>query len=220
MKHLTIALLIVVMTVGTSFAFGLPSLGANNKDQSGVSIDDAMKSQSDLVAAYVAGNKYDLETKSIIADALGLREEAATLMMASESINDGNVKDIPATRAKTEDAQKAMESKMADSKDLSDEAKLKVGESLVCLTKCVVSYKQASDYSQTALDSAQNVVKNSSVTEVFTVKKKLDPVLTIAPKVPGDLTSVVDTSTKYLAFAKSVGVEPPADLESALGGLD
>ena len=129
-------------------------------------------------------------------------------------------KDIPATHAKTEDAQKAMESKMADSKDLSDEAKLKVGESLVCLTKCVVSYKQAADYSQTALDSAQNVVKNSSVTEVFTVKKKLDPVLTIAPKVPGDLTSVVDTSTKYLAFAKSVGVEPPADLESALGGLD
>ena len=95
MKHLTIALLIVVMTVETSFAFGLPSLGANNKDQSGVSIDDAMKSQSDLVAAYVAGNKYDLETKSIIADALGLREEAATLMMASESINDGNVERHP-----------------------------------------------------------------------------------------------------------------------------
>ena len=220
MKKLTISLLIVVMSVGTSFAFGLPSLGSKSKDQSAVSIDDAMKSQSNLVAAYVAGNKYDLETKSLIAEALGLRDEATTLKMASESINEGNVKDIPATRAKTKDAQKAMESKMADSKDLSDDAKLKIGKSLLCLTKCVVSYKKATDLSQSALDSAKSVVKNSSLTEVVSVKKKLDPVLTIAPKVPADLTSVVETSTKYLAFAKSAGVKPPADLESALGGLD
>jgi hypothetical protein len=220
MKKLAIALLIVVTAVGTSFAFGMPGFGKKSKNKPAVSIDEAMASQSNLVAAYVAGNKYDLETKSLIAEALGLRDEASTLKMASESINEGNVKDIPATRAKTEDAQKAMESKMADSNELSDDAKATIGKSLVCLTKCVVSYKQAADLSQSALDSAQSVVKNSSMTEVVTVKKKLDPVLTIAPKVPGDMTSIVETSTKYLAFAKSAGVKPPSDLESALGSLD
>ncbi|RLF06673.1 MAG: hypothetical protein DRJ64_04200, partial [Thermoprotei archaeon] len=69
------------------------------------------------------------------------------------------------------------------------------------------------------LESAQSVVKNASMTEVMSLKDKLSPVLSIAPNVPGDLTSVISTATKYVQFAKSAGVKPPSDLTSALGDL-
>jgi hypothetical protein len=220
MKKLLLALLIVTMTTATGFAFGIPKLSKQSGGAPAVTMDQALKTQNDLVAAYVAGKKYDLETKAMIAEALGLREEAAVLMTASESISEGNVQDIPATQAKTEEAQQAMEEKMADSKELSKEAQIKVGESLLCLTKSVLNYKKAVDLSHNALDSAQSVVKSSSPTEVFKVKKQLNPVLTIAPKLPDDLVSVAETSSRYVAFAKTVGVEPPADLESALGNLE
>lgn len=219
MKKVTIALVMIVLMAGTSFAFGVPSFGGKKDAAPAVSLEDAMAAQTDLVSAYVTGNKADLETKSIIADALGLRDQAAELMTASESINEGNAKDISATQAKTEGAQKAIDEKMDGSKELSAEAKKKVGLSLVSLTKCVLAYKTAADLSTGALDSAQSVVKSASMTEVMSIKKDLGPVLSIAPKVPGDLTSVVTTATKYVQFAKSAGVEPPSDLTSALGDL-
>ena len=218
MKKTAIVILMVLMTVTSSWALGLPKL-VGGGDDSGPTIEDAMGIQNDLVSAYVDGNKYDLEAKSIIADALGLKEQAATLKMASESINEGNVKDIDANRVKTEDAQKAIDKKMTESEALSDESKAKIGESLVCLTKCVVSYKKAADLSQGALESAQAVVKNAPITQMVTIKKKLDPVLTIAPKVPSDLPSVVETTSRYVQFARSAGVEPPSDLEAALGDI-
>ena len=69
------------------------------------------------------------------------------------------------------------------------------------------------------MESAQSVVKNASMTKVMSIKNDLGPVLSIAPKVPGDLTSVVATATKYVQFAKNAGVKPPSDLTSALGDL-
>lgn len=219
MKRVTIALVMIVLMAGSSFAFGVPSFGSKSDSAPAVSLEDAMAAQTDLISAYVAGNKADLETKSIIAEALGLKDQAAELMMASESINEGNAKDISATQAKTESAQSAIEEKMSSSKDLSADAKKKVGLSLVSLTKCVLAYKSAADLSTGALDSAQSVVKNAPMTQKLSVKKDLDPLLSIAPKVPGDLTSIVTTATKYVQFAKSAGVEPPSDLTSALGDL-
>lgn len=218
MKKILIGVLILLFTSTTVFSFGIPKMGGGDKKPA-VSLEDALVSQKDLVAAYVAGNKYDLETKAILADALGLKDEAATLKTASESINEGNAKDISATQAKTENAQKAIEAKMDASKELSADAKKKVGKSLLSLTKSVVSYKKAAELSTGALDSAKSVVKNASMTDALSIKKKLSNVLKIAPKVPGDLSSIASTATKYMSFAKSAGVKPPSDLEGALGSL-
>ena len=219
MKRVTIALVMIVLMAGSSFAFGVPSFGAKKAAAPAISLDAVMAAQTDLVSAYVAGNKLDLQTKSILADALGLKEQSATLLTASESINEGNAKDIPATQAKTEDAQNAINEKMDASKELSADAKGKVGESLLTLGMSVVSYKQAADLSKGALDSAQSVIKSASMTDAMSLKKKLDPVLSIAPKVPGDLTSVLSTATKYIQFAKSAGVAIPKDATAALGAL-
>ena len=218
MKKILIGVLILLFTSTSVFSFGVPKIGGGDKKPA-VSLEDALVAQNDLVGAYVAGNKYDLETKAILADALGLKDEAAELKMASESINEGNSKDISATQAKTKNAQKAIEAKMGESKELSTDAKKKVGESLASLTKSVISYKKAAELSTGALDSAKSVVKNASMTDALSIKKKLGSVLKIAPKVPGDLISIASTATKYMSFAKSAGVKPPSDLTSALGDL-
>ena len=69
MKRVTLALVMIVLMAGSSFAFGVPSFGSKSYSAPSVSLEDAMAAQTDLISAYVAGNKADLETKSIIADA-------------------------------------------------------------------------------------------------------------------------------------------------------
>ena len=218
MKKILIGVLILLFTSTSVFSFNIPKMGGKDKKPA-VSLEDALVAQKDLVGAYVAGNKYDLVTKAILADALGLKDEAAELKTASESINEGNAKDISATQAKTENAQKAIEAKMDASKELSADAKKKVGASFLSLTAAVISYKKAVELSAGALDSAKSVVKNASMTDALSIKKQLSDVLEIAPQVPGDLSSIASTATKYIQFAKSAGVKPPSDLTSALGDL-
>lgn len=219
MKNVTIALLVLVMTSGNVFAFGIPSFGVKKAATSSVSLEDAMSSQDDLVSAYVAGNKFDFKTKALLAEALGLRDEAATFQTAADSIGVGNVKDIAATQAQTEGAQEAIELKMAESEGLSSESKAMVCESLVCLAASVTNYKKAAELSSGALESATSVIKGASLTNVVSLKSKLGPVLSVAPKVPGALTSIVATASKYFAFAKSAGISVPSDAGSVLGAL-
>lgn len=218
MKKVLATLLVGLFIVTLGFANGLPGIGAK-KSSSEVNIEEALSAQSNLVNAYVAGNIYDLESKSLLAEALGFKDYAATLRMASESINDGNVKDIPSIQAKTEEAQKAIDAKMAESSELSEEAKVKVVESLGSLALCIVNYKSAVDYSKPALESATAAVKDASPMKVLSVKQNFDLALFIGPKVPTDFASLVQTATRYIAFAKSAGIEPPLDLEDALGDL-
>jgi len=219
MKKLSMALFMVFFSVGQLFAFGVPSFGGKSAESPTISIEDAMASQSSFVASYVTGNVLDLETKSLLAEALGLDDQANELRVAAKSMNEGNAKDIAATVAKTEAATKAVDEKMKDSGDLSGDAKKKVAESLLTLTGCVVAYKTAAELAPSALESAQSVVKSASLMDAMSIKNKLGPVLTIAPKIPGDLSSIVTTASKYVEFARNSGVKPPSNLMSALGDL-
>lgn len=214
MKRVFMAMLMVMFFSSSVLAFDVPGLGGN---KSGGGFENAMAAQAGFVGAYVAGNKYDFEAKALAAEALGLKEEAATLKIAAESINEGNAKDIPATKTKTEDAQGAIDKKMAESKELTAESKALLGKSLLNMANSVINYKKASELSKGALTSAQSAVKGTSPMNMPSVKKDLDPIFTIGPKMPGDLASVIETASRYSKFARSAGVEPPDNLKSALG---
>lgn len=220
MKKMVIVLAIVALSVGPAFGFtkGLTG-GGNKQDAAAVTMDDAVASQSNLMKAYSQGVKYNLATQGTMAEALGLKEEAAKLHTAAESIQEGNAKGIEATKAETASLTEVVDQKMAAGGDLSDGAKKKVGQSLLTMAKSLLAYKTAADMSKSTLDLAQDVIKDAPMTQKISAKKTLDPVLTIAPKVPGELANVTTTAKQYIDFAKSVGVEPPADLNKALGDL-
>lgn len=220
MKRIIVALVVVLAMAGQGWAFGVPGLGKKEETKApSFSLDDALAAQGDLIKAYADGNKFDLMTKSLMADALGLKEDAATLKTAAESIDAGNVEGIEAAQAKTEAAQTAVAQKMEKSDKLSADAQMTVGKSLVTLGSCLLSYKAAASQCDKSIDMAKNVIDNASLMNKMSVKKQLDPVLSVAPKVPGDLESLMGTAKKYVEFAKSAGVEPPSDLKQAIGDL-
>jgi hypothetical protein len=214
------ALLIVLLTTGVGFAFGLPSIpGVGDASSASASLEDAVSAQTDLENAYSNGAKFNLQTQGLMAEALGLKDEAAKFLTAADGIQEGNAKSVEATRATTEGLSAVVEQKMAQGEVLSTESKKKVGESLVTMAQSLLSYKIAADKSQSSLEMAKSVIANAPLTQKLSAKNTLNPVLTIAPKVPGDLASVAATAKKYMAFAKSAGIEPPSDLNSALGDL-
>lgn len=220
MKKVVVSLSIVFLTAGSVFAFGVPSMpGASAKKSASVSMEDAVSSQADLVQAYSNGVKLNLQTQSIMADALGLKDESAKLLTAAESINEGNAKGIDATVAGTKSQSEAVANKMAEGGELSGESKKLVGKSLVTMGLSLVSYKQAAGKAKDSLDMAQSVIKSASMTQKLSAKDTLSPVLSIAPKVPGDLVNIASVAKKYIDFAKSAGIKPPSDLTKALGDL-
>lgn len=220
MKKMVIVLAVVVLTVGPAFGFTKGLIGGGkNQAASAVTMDDAVASQSDLVKSYSQGVKYNFQTQSTMAAALGLKEEAAKLHTAAESIQEGNVKGIEAAKAETAGLTEAVDKKVAAGGELSDEAKKKVGQSLITMCKSLLAYRTAADMSKSTLELAQTVIKDAPITQKMSAKKTLDPVLTIGPKVPGEMANMASTAKHYIDFAKSVGVEPPADLNKALGDL-
>jgi hypothetical protein len=220
MNKILIVLSIVLLTAVSASAFTKGLSGGAKKDGAvSITMDDAVASQSNLVKAYANGVKFNLQTQGIMAEALGLKEDAAQLQTAANSIQDGNSKGIDAARAETQSVSANVEKKMAEGGELSADARIKVGESLITLTQCILSYKDAVSMSKTSLDMAQTVIKDAPMLQKASAKSTLEPVLTIAPKMPGDLVSVTTTAKKYIEFAKSAGIEAPADLNKALGDL-
>lgn len=222
MKKLIVASLAMVLTAGPAFSFGLPkipSVGSEKSAASAVSIEDALASQADLVKAYSKGVKFNLQTQGLMAEALGLKTEAAKLIAAAEGIQEGNVEGIEATKAETAAVSETVEKKMSEGSELSGESKKTVAKSLGTMALSLLSYRNAADKTQSSLQMAKSVIENAPMTQKLSAKNQLDSVLKVAPKIPGDLSNVVMTAKKYVDFAKSAGVAPPADLNTALGDL-
>jgi len=219
MKKVLAVLFCSLFVVSSAFAFGVPGLGGGGGSKSSASLDDAVSAQNDLVKAYVQGAKNNMEAQATMADALGLKEQSAVFTATAEGINESNAKDVPAEVAKTEDASKEIADALKNAKELSADSKKKVAMSLLPLAVSLTNYKVAGDKSKTSLEMAKSVIENASMMDKVKAKKQLDPVLAIAPKVPGDLAALASTAKNYIQFAKSNKIEVPKDVTKALGDL-
>lgn len=220
MKKVVVVCSLMVLVAGSAFGWGIPKLGGEAKsDAPAASLEDAIKAQKDLVSAYAEGAKLNYQAQGLMAGALGLKEEAAKYETAAKSAGTGNFQDMEAAQANTKDMSKVILEKMTSGESLSSDAKKQLAASLIPMAGSIVSYKNAASKAKGALESAKSVISNAPMTEKASAKKQLDPVLTIAPKVPGDVTEVAATAKKYIEFCKSAGVEPPSDLTKALGDL-
>jgi len=219
MARVVVVVLALMMISVNGFAFGLPKAPAmgSASGKSAVSIDDALSMQNDLLKAYANGVKLNCEAQSIMSEALGLDSLAADLKAESDGLSETNVDGLEASVAKSKAATDAISKKMAESKELSAEAKGKVAKSLVPLGLSLLSYKSAAEKGVSALDGAKSVIENAPMTQKLSAKSKLDPILSIAPSLPGDLSNVIAMAGKYVEFAKSNDIEPPKGLNDALG---
>ncbi len=224
MKKTMISLILVMIMLFISssvLAFGLKLPGKKKVSDSAVSLDDTIKEQGDLVKIYEKALKLDQDANFMLVEAIKGKEKADQYREQAKGVTSGNCnsdyikKKVKITKEAHEESAKCS----AKVGELSTESKEKVGESMILMAESVICYKQAATKSKTCLDNAKSVVKSAPMTKKLSVKKKLDPVLTIGPKMPGSLVEAGKTLKNLVAFAKSNKIKVPQKATQALGEL-
>jgi len=172
-----------------------------------------MSGQGDsLVRTYVAANKDVLLANFHMAEALGLKDAAATSKATADALTDG------ATKGNLEDANKAVgetsgavAAEMAKKPKLDAAAKAKFQEGLVKLVQGVIKYK---GLRKPAQDFAAGVSRASP-----TQLPRLQSGIYVATNAPSSISNAATALNNVIAFAKSNDIPVPPDATNALAAL-
>ena len=205
---------VALVFAGTAEAqFGGLGKKKEEKGGGGASQADVELQQEKLVNSFVTAQQNLLEAQSLVAEALGLKEEKEKLDVERKSLSSGNVdkKALKKTVGLTENAQKAIQKKMDAGEALSAEGKTLIAKSLVPYAKSVAGVAAMVDDAKNLADGIQAQIKSAGMMGAMKVKKAFDVGLYIAPKVPGFATGMVKQLGSMVSFAKKNGVKVPKD---------
>lgn len=211
MKNLIASTLVAVafaFPVAAFAQFSLPSIPGLSKGSSGGGAD--LGGQQDaLVRGFVAANKDVLSANAKMAAALGLKDKAGSAQATADSLNDG------ATKGNLEEANKVVadsggEIAAAQAKKpvLDAAAKATYAQGLLSLVSGVSKYvglgKNVKDMSS-SLSSASPMML-----------PKLQSAAYVVSNFPGSASNVTTALKNAIDFAKSNGIEVPADAQKLI----
>lgn len=185
-----------------SFAFGLPPIPgiSGGASSGGASQADLSGQQDTLVRNFVGASKLVLAANSKLADALGLKKQAATADQTAGSLGDG------ATKGNLEDSNKvvadtsgAIAEELAKKPVLDAAAKAKYAEGIGNLVGGTVKY---AGLGKDVMDMG-NSMKSASPMALA----KLGSAAYIVSKFPGSASDLYKTVKAAIDFAKSQGIE-------------
>lgn len=174
---------------------------------------DAVNGQNDaLVRGYVAANKDVLLANAQMADALGLKDAAATARATADALTDG------ATKGNLEDSNKAVSAstdavsaEMAKGPKLDAAAKQKYSKGMAQLGSGVLRYIALAGPAQQFSAS----LKNASPMML----PKLQAGIYVASQLPSGLSNLATSMKSANAFAKSNDIPVPPDATKAMAAL-
>lgn len=202
-----VASLITVAPVAYA-QFSMPSIpGMGNKS---AATGDLSGTQDQLVKQYVDANKTVLQGNAQMADAIGLKDQAAIARTAGESLGDGATKGnlSDADKVTSETSQKLTEKLNDKSIVLDADAKKKFAGSLVTMASALVKYVGL----RTPVQSFSTNLKGASPMML----PKLQTGMYIATSLPGNVKTLQSALGNAVSFAKSHGVAVPSETTSAL----
>lgn len=208
----------VLIALPMAAAAQLPSLknlpGLGSLPIPGNSADaGAVAGQNDaLVRGYVGANKDVLLANALMAEALGLKDQAATARATADALTEG------ATRGNLEDSNKAVSASttavaeaIATSPKLDAQSKATYQSGLAKLAQGVIRYvklrKPAQDFSAG--------LKGASLAAL----PKLQSGIYIVGQLPGGISNLATSLQNATAFAKSNDIPVPPDATEALAAL-
>lgn len=198
------------------FAIDLPSFGGEGK-KAPAETTDASASQDELVKAYVAANTETLLGQQSLAEALGLKDEAAKTAAAIESLKSGATEDgLKSANAVQSDTDSAIASSMAKNTALSDESKAKFSEGLGHYGAGLVGTIKLKDAATTFQKAAQSQIGAASMLEKMSVTKKLSAGVFVAKNLPGHIGALASGLRNAISFAQSHKIPVPDDATKAL----
>jgi hypothetical protein len=171
---------------------------------------DLVASQTGLVTSYVAASKDVLTAQAKMLQALGLKDQAAKAQAEANSLSagatTGQLKDEESAQS---DASKQLADALkAPAPALDAEAKQTYTQGLVSLAAGLVKYTGM----RGDIDSFKNGLSGASLMQT----PKLQSGAFIVKSFPGNLQNLTDTMKNAVAFAKSHGIEVPADATSVI----
>jgi hypothetical protein len=185
---------------------GLGGLVGGSKSGSANAGADLGPQQDQLSRTYVAAGKDVLTANDHFADALGIKAQVVNATATADSISAKNIEDqdkaISANAAAISDAMKAG----ATLKD--GEAKAKYVKGLVSLAVALKKYKDMGPAAQSFGSSLSSASP--------TMLPKLQAGAYIVKSLPSSVTNLSNSLKSAIDFAKSNGVEVPADATSVL----
>jgi len=212
-----IAMGVTIITIQTPAQAQLGGLlkkkGADNSGGGGIDKNtfgkSAEKAVDDLLAARIAF----LEAKAKMMDAIGIKADSVTKasegLRAKEGSTSDKVKRLETVSKQTEGSDKEFVAKMAESKDLSADSKLKFAEGAAKFIEGVILEKDQIENIQKLVEQGQSLVQSASPLEKAGIVTMVKPVTTMATIVPGDVKEGASTLSKIFAFAKSQKVTIP-----------
>jgi hypothetical protein len=210
MSRLAAALVVSLITLAPAAQaqFSMPSLpGMGKSTGSG----DLSGSQDQLVRQYADANKTVLQANAQMADAVGLKEEAAAMRASSETLNDGATKGSLADADKvTSDTTRKLTEKLNDKTTVVDaEGKKKYTAGLVTMASGMVKYVAMKAPFQTF---SSNIKSASPM-----MLPKLQSGAYIVSNLPGNAKNLGTALSNAVAFAKSHDIAVPKEATAALG---
>jgi hypothetical protein len=216
---LAVLVSLMVAAAGTSSAqFGSLMKKKDSGGGIGASQGDVEAQQSQLVKRFVGAQEDLIDAQSLIADALGLKEEKEKLDTEAKALGTGNVdkSSLQKSVTLTENANKAIQKKIDEGATLSDKGKVLLGKSLVPYAKSVTGTGGMVADAKILADGIQGQIKAAGMTGAMKIKKAFDVGLYLAPKIPTFAGGQLSQLKKMIDFARKAGVKIPKDVNDAI----
>lgn len=218
----SVATAVVALTMlnGTGFAQSLPSLGGSKTAVPPGT--DASASQDQLVKAYVAADVQTLLGQGKLAEALGLKDQAAEAATEAADLQNGSTATSDAL-SKANDVSTQVDSavaaKLNENATLSDQSKSAYSDGLGHLGLGLLGTIALKDAAMNFQKSAQAQISSASMLDKMSVTKKLAAGTYVAKNLPGHITRLGSALKNAVAYAHSHNIPVPDDATKALGAL-
>jgi hypothetical protein len=214
--HTAIAAAAILAAGLTSVAhaqFSMPSIPGVTKSGGAAAPAADLPSQQDaLVRGYVAASKDVLYANAKLADALGLKDDAAKVKAEADSFQEGATKDnAEAANKAVATSTDLVAKKIATQPAMDAQSKAVYGQGLVLLASGVTKYVAVGK----DVTNMGNGIKGASPLQL----PKLQSAIYVVTKFPDAMTSVSGAMKNAVSFAQSSGVPVPSDASAAAAAL-
>ena len=208
----TLMLSVSLFTPMTSSAFGLKDLkelGSKSNDSGSTDMSGA---QTQLVKQYVSAGKSVLDGNSKMAEAVGLKKEAAAAKAASESLSEGSTKSTLSDADKTSsETSTAVSAALKNTATLDAPSKAKFADGILSLAQGLAKYAGMTN----SISSFTSGLSSVSPIMLPTLQSGAY----IASSAPSSIKSLSSALSNAVSYANSHDIAVPKDATDVLGKL-
>lgn len=217
-SHLAIIAAISLGYGSMAAAFDLPKMPGAGAQQANAAPIDAVSSQEAVVRNYVDAATDINQAQIHLANAFGLKSQAAALQETADALKAGAVDESVLKKQieLSESVNAEVEKRIGAGEQLSDEAKAEYANSLQPFGRGVIKVSKLGPDLTAFSDSAKQQISAASLIEKAQVTKKLSTGMYLVSSVPGFVTNTGSALKQIVTYGQDNKIPVPEDATAAL----